>query len=93
MSFGFAVYRDNGTVKLTESGGIATFVSTGAPGASVPLAGIPKSWVWYAPSAFYTQDPYVTEYNLPSYLCYATDQEIKFDFPSVYNPQIFWGLA
>lgn len=93
MSYGMEIYRQDGTVKLSDNGGIATFVAVGAAGGSVSLAGIPKTWAWYAPSAFYTQDPYVTDYNLPSYLCYATDTDIRFDFPSVYNPQIFWGVA
>ena len=44
MSFGFAVYRDDGSTKITEAGGIATFGGIGGVGAPVHLTGIPQDW-------------------------------------------------
>lgn len=93
MRYGFEIYRADGTVKFSEDGGIATFVNVGAPNQSVQLGWIPSGWVWYVPVAFINREPVITDYNLPSYFCYATATEIKFDFPSIYNPQIFWGIA
>lgn len=93
MSFGFAVYREDGSVKLTEAGGLATFCGTGGVNAPVHLPGIPQDWVWYVTTAFVSSEPYVTDYNMPSHLCYLQHGVIQFKFPPIWSPQIFWGIA
>lgn len=93
MSFGFAVLRANGTVKISDNGGVATFGGVSAPNQPVSIHGIPHNWVWYAPAAFIGQEPVLYDFNLPSYLCQIQGDNIVFTFPSIYNPRLFWGLA
>ena len=93
MSFGFAVYRDDGSTKITEAGGIATFGGIGGVGAPVHLTGIPQDWAWYVLTAFVASEPYVTDYNAPSYLCHVQNGVIQLPFPPAWSPQIFWGIA
>lgn len=90
--FGFAVYRNNGTVKLREDGGMACFIGQSTQ-SSTPLSGINKDWVWFVPSAFVSSSTPIYEWNMPSNLCWLTNTTIEYQKGPGEDATIFWGVA
>ncbi len=74
MSYGIEVYDSNENLIFNEEGGCACYV--GEVTSSSSLQGYSSSNIWAVPSMVVSSDTPIYNFNMPSFSCFITNDEI-----------------